>query len=856
MAWETVAKVDEEEEVESSGWDVVSTIDEPDGPEVVEEEGEAYAGPLHALKGYGKMLSGIGDLPNMASYATWPQRKILDATGIVDAETSDAIVPPRFSESEFMTGSREGLDGQSITEYLDTTPGVEEGSGWDKAQTGVEWGGMGPISAFRKGVSALPDALMAGGAVIGETIGDYFDGGEYGEIAGGLTGLLASLRSGKGVDDAVKTIRDSIWGDPDEVTEKIRKGVEEGEEGTLADLAADQGLADLETGQRGSASRQQYEEAELRRQQQVADEIREPFGTGDPDVARQMGQERINTMLNETIPGYGATRREQVTIPLTEEASEARRGLEEARKAELEAEKRAQEARIPLRTDDTLAEASQKGRQTYDEAATEARNTDVQPLWDDFDALPALDKSEYSTLVKEFRKNLPDSQKDGFNKHADQLRRFTSKKYTEMTPREIKDALAEIRGKINRAYENGKGANTDIQNLQELYSILRDKVADEIPEYAAAMEADAAWRKTYKDGVLGEASEVEPELFFRTMGEQDELGAVMARRLSEANIPGMDEALANRLAALARRRASGVDDAFRAEYESVMQYIPAEFRQQVDEIISADEALEAAAKQGEAQQKLTEATIARTDDALETGLEGVAKRETALKGAVENTVLNQYNNDRVGTINRLLDNPDNVEDLVSLQRSMERLGPEAVESFRANMGDVILERLSTKGPQAGLRAAKGEAPVLNADAIIEFETIAKSLLEAGNDPQTIQQIRQNILKLASKQQKAAARQAMVEREHIMTNIVESAASALGLRMAPGSSLVWSGNIRKAVRGLMGKGTRDAAMMRAIDDFMLNPEKYLDAVLAAESPAKGQQILLSELVAASQAYAQD
>ena len=909
MAWETVSKVDEEEE-KPSNWSTVAVVDEP------EEDSEPFSFSedvvpdlIHAIpKGLAKMVAGVADLPNLAStVGTYPQRKILNMYGVPEEYTDKAIVPS-FSESETMNAPRESLagidmDGRSITELLNKTEGVEEGDFANYAQTSVEWGGAGPISAFRKGVTAAPDIAMAIGAPIGEFLGNQLDesAGTYGEIAGGLTGLGSALRKGKGVGDAVKVIKDSMWGDSNEVIEEVSKRVNAKEKGTLTDLSGDQGLANLEARTAGGPSRQNYVETDIARQQQIADEIREPLGTADPATAQVSGQAEIDRRLNEVIPGYVESRQQRVEIPLRadQQAAEAANEIPQAAAVEaglnqagaqqragvamdntVEAAREAEAARAAFESTETLAESSIKGSEAWKSAKAADKADNVQPIWDDFDAIESTPYAPYRNTVNDFVDGLPESQKveiEANPKIDSLLRPFKNKDITEMKPKQIQKYLEQIKKEIDNP--TGGTSSTAHDDLRELYTELRNQLGDDFPIFDEAMKAEAALKTRFDaGGVVDEASKGEPELFFKAAGEGDEAGAVAARILRGAEIPGMPEAQAGRLRALARRFKGGTpDEQFLLEYESIMDSLPADVRSQAQSVVdtgrvreaagAAEEAAAktaaAASKQAKAAEKIaresTKATageVARLEKAIAKQQGEVAKTGTRLERSVSKSNLNKYVNDRKGTLRNMLKNPDDVSDLVELKRNMERLGE--TDSFNANMADVILETLSdTASGEAGLAIASGRTAPLKADAIPRFENIAESLTEAGTDPSVIQKMRTAVLKLSTTQQRAAARQAMMTREHVLQNIIESGVSAIGLKLAPGSSLVWSGTIRKAVRSLMGRGgSRDKAMMQALDDFMLNPENYLEAVLAADSPAKGQQILMSELVAASQAYAQD
>tara|TARA_R110000744_G_scaffold380497_1_gene501489 strand:+ start:501 stop:3209 length:2709 start_codon:yes stop_codon:yes gene_type:complete len=854
------------------------------GASEVEGEGEWYSGPVHALKGYGKMATGAADMPNLISKVmTYPPRKILNAMG-VDEEYTDKAIVPTLSGQEFM---------QPVNEYFDKTEGVEEDSGWDSGQTFVEWAGMGPISAARKGARVAPDILMG----IGATLGDYLDGSTpWGEVLGGMTGLAASLRRGTGIDRALATIQDNITTSADDVANTVRAGIASDEVGTLADLARDQGIMDVEQLTSGGNNTEKYRAIELARQRQIADEVRAPFGTADPNLAAQAGEERIGRIIEDVIPKHVGTRQEQVEIPLRAEQKAARvaneipqaaaveAGLNKAT-AELssaeatgnavEAARAAEAAQAAFSTGETLAESSIMASVAWkaEKAADKADN--VQPIWDDFDAIESTPYAPYRNTVNDFVDGLPESQKVEIlaNPKIDSLLRpFKNKDITKMKPKQIQKYLEQIKNEIDNPV--GGRSSAAHGDLRELYTELRNQLGDEIPKYNEAMTAEAAWKTRFDaGGVVDEAASGAPELFFKGVGESDEAGAVAARILKNADIPGMPEAQAGRLRALARRFKGGIpDEQFLLEYESIMDSLPTGVRNQAQQVVNTGRGLEAAVaaqtaaddvtkvagKQALSAQtnaaastKATTGEVARLENAIDAQKGEAAARGTRLEQSVAKSILNKYVKDRKGTLLRILKNPDDVSDLVELQRSMEKLGE--VDSFNANLGDVILEHLSVKGRSAGLREATGSGPKLTTAAIPEFNKIAASLVEAGSDPKTMQAIREKLYRLQTVEQRSKSRKAILESDSLLKDVIVSGSKVAALKVLPGNSLVMAGTVGRVMRALLTRlGSNNKAVLATIDDFMLNPEKYLKALENAKTPARAQQLLMSKLVASANA----
>ena len=391
--------------------------------------------------------------------------------------------------------------------------------------------------------------------------------------------------------------------------------------------------------------------------------------------------------------------------------------------------------------------------------------------------------------------------------------------------------------------------------------------------FEEAMEAQAALNTRFdKGGIVDEAAGGAPERFFEGAGESDRAGAVSARIIKDAEIPGMPAVQGDNLRALARRHNNGLpDEKFLLEYESIMDTLPPELRNQAQAVVDTGRGLEAAGaaetaatktavaagKQADtattAAEVSTTATaneVARLEKTIAAEKLAATQRGDRLAGAVAKSNLSKYVKDREGTILKLLKNPDDVSGLIELQRSMKNIGE--LDSFNANLGDVILRRLSSKGRAEGLAMATKQGPVLNASAIPEFHKIAASLVEAGFDPKVIEGITEKLYKLSTTEMRANSRKLLMNDSNFMQDLLASGTAAAALKFLPLNSLVLAGVVRRAVKtAFSAAGRGEKATIAAIDDFMLHPKKYLKAAEDAKNPAQLQQTITAELIAASQ-----
>ena len=446
----------------------------------------------HALKGYPLMAAGMADLPNLvSSVGTYPGRKFLNALGVPEQYT-DQVIIPSLSEQEFM---------QPVNEWMNNTPGItKDDTAANLAQTAVEWGGLGPVSAFRKGASAVPDLSMAAGA----TLGDYFDGdGPWGELAGGLTGLLSAFKGKGASSEALKVLDKTMTGNSDDVINTVRTALGAHEAGTLADLSRDPGLMNADVTVRRGKNIDQYDNIQINRQRQIAEEVRAPFGRANPNTAKSAGQERIDRIVKDVIPSRVKTRQQRVEIPLRAEqqaaeaaneipkAAAVEAGLNQAKAMEgasdaaletVEASKLAENARIAMQTDETLAQVGIRGSDTWRAARDAADAADVKPKWKKFDAIESTPYAPYKATVDEFIDSLPDAQRIEFKGAFDNLTRpFRNKKITEMKPKQIQKFLEQMKKELGQPRGGVRGAAHD--DLQTLYTELRTQLGDDVPNF-------------------------------------------------------------------------------------------------------------------------------------------------------------------------------------------------------------------------------------------------------------------------------------------------------------------------------------------------------------------------------------
>jgi len=166
--------------------------------------------------------------------------------------------------------------------------GVSPGA--DALRIAAEWGTGGLPNAFRKGARVLPDVIAGAGAATGDYLSQLAGSDSpWGEIAGGVAAAIAGGRMPSKLKTDSKAVEfvEKNLDDPKAVQDAVEAGVARGEKGTTADLAADQGMFDIEQGvvTNDLATRKAFLKAEQDRAAQIAEDLQTPFA-GDPAQAQ------------------------------------------------------------------------------------------------------------------------------------------------------------------------------------------------------------------------------------------------------------------------------------------------------------------------------------------------------------------------------------------------------------------------------------------------------------------------------------------------------------------------------------------------------------------------------------------
>ncbi len=820
---------------------------------------------LHVAKGAGEAAVDYIDTPYEVRGLV--EEHVPEAAQRVGSTVLGAALPGWKLMQQFapdlLTGKAQPSELPGVKQLKETLASREEGASEeaDALRAGVNWGIGGLRKAVLKSADIVPDILMAGGATLGKYVTDHWGG----ETGGGLTGLLASLIRGKSISrvgEAVKAIEDAAVG-----TDAFPKAIAaKGEAGTLADVTGDKGLYDLQAGLETSRDTQrQLDAIESARQQQIASEVREPFG----DVPTAPAQDAAVKAVGEELENITARTGRQVEAaadqrrPLQKALEESdklvqRRAADAAAASEV-AQETLTESMLPLATSQTLAESGEK----MSKVATAAKKVDTDASnikWDEFKAQGDIEVEPLRQGVSDVFKDMTKRQKEKFNKrHGDLFSWLRKGKEGDLvTSRDVHGDIRDMKAKLRLAYKEGSLNDAD-KNLEKMIDALDVSLESANDAYAAARQST---RDIYErwGGNLPDALQGPPELFGKNLPLGGELGAYNARILETAAIPGMPEEIVGRLKSLARRSKGGIDAEFMAEYESVMDTMPPEFRKQAEAFIEAGEKAGAASAVAESTVKTaTQTTKANVveREALTKALEAeqlkAAKGGGVLEKAVAKTNLAKYAENPAKTVNSLIEASD-AKGLKALYNTMKGMGPEARDAFRSQVGEKLLARLSKGGDAAGVRAMEGlEAPVPD-KAFKDFVELRNTLIESDLlDTDMADQIADALRKTTSAKLRADGTSRLFGKTSEGIDAAAGGMAILATSLVPFkmNSLLVTGMFRKFFSKRFQSVSDKSKVHRLINEMMIDPQKYVAGVEKAKNSEDAVRMIMAKVNAAIQ-----
>jgi hypothetical protein len=807
----------------------------------------------HAVKGIGRGLYDLLESPY--NYEQLINQGV-QLGGFEGGKTSEkGVLEAAYTPIVEDLRERRGYDLPSYEKVKETLAGEElrreEAPLADSIRTFFEWGGPQlPFKAGRRGLARVmgrdapptslarevaPDIGAGVAATTGEMvestitpIGDQPSGlGEMLGIVGGfLGGHYSAPKQIKAQQTAYKFIQDHAE-NPEKAIANIKAAVARGEggKGSLATLADDPGLYNIEAGSL-IAARTRGDQGLARELQRVDDEFHKML------VGDIIGPEKD---VAPTAADAAKTRAEDLRWWVNERAQQqktlAQREATTARKAATDAE-------VPLDTTKRPAEASvdlyqaveqgQASRKLAEDAAwAEWRETDslvdVRPIYakvnehlkgnyDDLELRRWAGK--YGTLIKQ----------------ANVWKKKLRTEVDRATRNDVSTWYSEIEDAIQEA--QSKNLRKDERFLIGLKKAAEEGLEAGSPLYKKAVKHTRIKHELYTDSLLGSArgraKSEGPETFFSRLGRMtDETGAQLIREINATEDPVLQNALIEMLKSEAKTNYGGVTPEFLAKYEDLVRNMESDVAR--NQFRTAGEA------EGLAR--------ARADEAKAVA-EKVEARKPRLNQTIEKSVITKYGDTPELVLDNLLDRTTDTRELKTLTQFMDNNNQGA--AFR----DKIKERIRSKF----FRTGEG-LPHARAADIARFSDTRKALVDAGvltaQEAESMSITMNRTLSLAQRQ-KALNAQMEVQSEEAQ-QLVASVISAMTLNVLPGGgteSLMMGGAVRRWVRKRLRRGA-DLPAVEALERMIINPEYYADAAKNAKSIDQAMDLILTKAIGIGQ-----
>lgn len=771
-------------------------------------------------------------------------------------------------------------------------PNVRPNSWADIARTGMEWGSAAPLSVATKAPLAM-DAAAAAGAMAGQAAF-----GEKGQLAGIPAMALAALRGkvkggGQGRDAALEFIDKNAaeyqpkkapspeaWlddVDPYSPTARaVDAGRASGETGTLADtVGTDQALYDIEAALRNDpiVNRKAGDLEELGKQR-LKEVVEAPFGG---QVADNSTQKALAKTVAQREAAFNAQRdADQLAVADDALVQQGKinvgqqEAMDAARKAEQDlaaAARLEQEAALPLATNQRVDQASAELQRTYNEPAKAHWDTEVQPKWDEFDNLPEVPLRPVQEAMLEYQQSLTPTQwEDFYDKYGKLFKRFKGEPGKTMLPKDIQTQLLRMKKEITKLTSKGEttvesGQLGDFVDLIEAKmssapewgaTRVQPKIGEPMPAvsgyadnsvYGQAKAATRGFHERFNPEKLGDTRQNSfPETFARDIGLADETGAVTARNLNTANVPEGPRALDETLKALKRRK-GGWTETDNLQYEAIIDdMLPPEEAAKYKifpKTVAGREAAEAALK--EARAKETTATAAAKSQTERLG-KSVDKQNKAAQvaankkqTALDKTIISKYADNPEQHLKRLLRTSDNIPELTRLKRAAERTGTEG--SFKANVRETLALKDWGKDP---VKAAKDQKRLVDSGIVTqkEMDYVNDVLSKGATRDKLRSKAIGNFIGIGGKEG---------------SNLKSSIAASIALKGLPvGHSLIVGGAMKRVFQRYFAKGQHKPAALVKLEEYMLDPEKYLAAAKESKTAKEASTAILTEIFGAGQA----
>lgn len=797
---------------------------------------------------------------------------------------------------------------REYSEELKLTPEqLELAPGTAMAGKGMEWLGVPGIStgvgltksAIKGGTDALKQALpdagkqlareakvagsMSTGAGLGSGLGqatDREEWGMFGELVGGVTGLVAALKTGKAANlsAAQEKMLNKLmekFESPQEAIAALEEAVAKGEIGTLLDLTGSRSIANVEaqlmnTDTGNTAISQKLEDRINQIYEETTKTVRGdvPEGT-NPESSAARAKTAVEAE-SARIENEGVARLTQAVEETKTEAERLSGEISEVETAATDARTAADQAEQdfvvagaeadPGRTTVEISESATE-RLRRAEAATKARKEN--PAWNKFDNGPDVNTIPMREAMDEYLRTLtPQARKQLLATYPD-LKGVVGKWPESVNPADVTDVIQDFKAAINEAAVSGTGGTRHTTRLGELVDLMESALERTNGNYRDAV---AATKDRYDrfGGRVGRAVEgEEPEITIGTLGTQGDQGAATVRQMEEARVPTASRDIYDYILAEATRKGEDITPQFLKSYEGAVNRMPEADRLKLERLVETKQTKDSALSQATAAETAADRTAKTNTTKLE-GLPGALEIEkgkigaetVGLVNANKGTVLAAYGKGDTQAdelVKDLLTRPDGVENLRELQKGLlemdeaQGMGAQVMPSFQARVNKQV---------QAQLFDVFTDSKIPLKDALKNFRKMRKRLVDEGlMDAEHADYVDELLRRMETetlrKQGKAAVGN-ITDAGNENTNLGSSILSSLLLAPLPGGyNLQLGGAARRYFKsGLEVQPTK--RNIAALTEYITNPKAFLEGIEKLDSPAAKERFFLSKLLGAAQA----
>lgn len=707
--------------------------------------------------------------------------------------------------SAFVFGGAKGMGGRLVETAL-TSLGA--GAGEQGTRAGAEALGLDPTSAQE----------------IGEIVGSILGGvasptgtAKANELVAKITKRVSKPTGGaltpQEAADALKKILAQA-DDPTKALANIRAGLDKGEAGTMADLAQDAGIYNVEgITPKGSIAARNSEAAVVAREAGAVAGSQKVFGGALPDSPLATDIVAANTgrlsKARAKVGGY-----EQATgARLNTQAETALTEAEQARK--LADEIAGEVAPRSL--------ASEQGKKTADLFATkqEGVNEVTKRLWKEFEAAPNIDTRGFPEGIEAEIARLPLADQRDVRAMLANVTKTVAKFDDSMPPREVQALIKKIKGQLQaKAADGSKKFNVSEAQVAGITKRIEDAIKSSPAgqAYQTALDATKQGYDTMGRGGLEKARRTaSPETLAGAIKLKGAAGAQTAREAIDTGDQRVVDRIKETLRAEAGR--SGVTPKFMDDYADVLNAFE-DVGEDMNMVLGLNTAAETAAETAKA------AEVARVG-----GLTKARGQASGRTGRINATINADFARDPMGVVNRVLSNDATASrDMPALIRSVAK-NPAQKAQLKQMVGEALLSPI-TKSDISGGAFKEGN------DLAKNFQNVRGSLKELL-DPAELTALDEIVASFSNTRalRKATAKQPAVKLSQGATLAASGVAAGI-LKFVPGgTSLILANNVRTYIKSAM-LTTPDPLIMKSLNDMTGNPQAFKQA-LANFTPTPGQ-----------------